>query len=188
MSQTFSVLKQKLAELPPAEQAELLKTIFIHLSVKDIQLYATNPDLQSVFEKYGLDGRVGLHAAVEVLGKPWCEVKQACVIEPAEIYLVESNVGINKANRFITRTVNIAAPSEKALSLKVTFTNNGPLTTSTLLSQTVGKLGNPKLNLAENGYANYQRILISPEYKLEKVTANGQEITAVDQETSHYQQ
>jgi hypothetical protein len=180
LAQTLALVRQKIAELPPDKQLMLIQTLIQHIGTKDIQAFAINPELQVIFEKYGVTGRVGIEPNLNNLTNAPCD---AATCEPTLFYLVESNVGINKANRYIQRSVKLSEETQRTLTATIEFTNTAPIESKTLLSPVVGMTSNPRLTLATNGYANYQRLLISNRYKLKKVVIDGKEETKIDTES-----
>lgn len=185
LSQTFAVMRQKLGSMSAAEQFKVMQVLFNHMRTKDIQAFSISPELQTMFSRYGMIGSLELNPNITMVGTPICQSLQSitqCPIQPTLFFLVESNVGINKANQYIMRTVKLENDQTGELTATIHFTNSGPISSKTLLSETVPNL-NPKIQVAENGYANYQRVLVSPTLQLVKVQANGQEVKQIDQET-----
>lgn len=185
LSQTVTLARQKVASMPASEQLTLVKKLFSTIPSKDIQIYATNPDLQSRLLQYAVTGELGLHPQITDLTRQQCLQTQDC-IPPVLFYLVESNVGINKANHFIQRSVDITPQPDNTITVKVVFTNTAPLETQTLLTPVVGGADNPKLSVAKNGYANYQRLLLGESYRLRTVIINGTPETKIDEEALEY--
>ncbi|MBP7768644.1 DUF4012 domain-containing protein [Candidatus Woesebacteria bacterium] len=180
LSQLISVLKQKIAQLPQEKQLELAKALVAGLPRKDIQFYAIKPDIQAIFHELGISGEVGL--------SPWTkkQIQTDCTATtcatPHLLYLVESNIGINKANQFVTRSVDIYRQTAQKMHVVIKYTNTGQKDASTLLGAVVGRTANPKLSLATNGYANYQRVLTSRSLQLTQVRINGEPQKSISQE------
>jgi len=109
------------------------------------------------------------------------------------LYLIESNVGINKANKNVDREVKIVKASNLR-TISISFKNNNakptvskltPLTdlaeinlpTDSISSSTSS--AQPANHLA---YINYQRLLVPTEWKLEFITYQNKEISDIDSE------
>ena len=83
---TIQIELQKIIKENPKKILEIAQSAILE---KNIQAYSRNPEVQSIFENYKVAGRL---------------------INPENnryYYLIESNVGINKANRNISRTIEI---------------------------------------------------------------------------------
>lgn len=185
LSQAEIVLRQRLTELSQPEQLQIVKNIAEQTMRKEIQVYALDPQLQAAFSNYGVTGELGLSQLQEQQLRTVC----ADCASPTVLYLVESNVGINKANRYISRSVLLTAKPDSAnLQLTIEFHNNAPRAEDTLLSPVVGSTQNPMEQIATNGYANYQRLLISPTYELISATLNGEPIRKIDSERLTFDQ
>jgi hypothetical protein len=72
------------------------------------------------------------------------------------------------------------------LTISIEFYNKAPKNSTTLLSPAVGLVESPLKQIANNGYANYQRLLVSPDYTLESATINGVPIEKIDSEVLAY--
>ncbi len=86
--------------------------------------------------------------------------------------LVESNVGINKANQHLDRAVDIEI-TDKQTQIEITFVNRN------LPPSFKNKNPNEANHL---GYINYQRIILAPETKVEEIIFDEQKITDWDEE------
>lgn len=94
------------------------------------------------------------------------------------LFLVESNVGINKANKNITREVEIEL-IDNAKLITIKFHNNNVIPTSSNLSELITNENFDKNNFETSnylGYVNYQRIYIKPEENIVHLIYNNQEI------------
>jgi hypothetical protein len=158
LSHFLNQLKLKLATLSPDQQQELISVFTSALTTKDIQLYSNLPAVQDIFKYYGLTGEV--------------------VYPPSAFYImsVESNVGINKANRSILRSYEVQL-DETSSQLKITYTNNNPLTPLATDPSEV-----PQHAAAHLHYVNYQRLLLLPETEVEAITFNDQPLATWDEE------
>jgi hypothetical protein len=150
----FNQLLIKLQELSPRDQHLLAEKIITSVIEKDLQFFSNNQTLQSLFEKLNISGQM-------------IQVENA-----AYLMLVESNVGINKANQHIDRAVNLKIEDDYDL-VEITFVNRN------LPPNSKKKNPNESNHL---GYVNYQRILLSPEVKVEEILFDNQKITSWDEE------
>lgn len=104
LGSVLNQLKFKLAESTPAQQRELLTILSVAVTEKQIQAYATDLTLQSMFQHLEATGEV----------------------RPDTTFLwfpVESNVGINKANHGISREVELQLGETRSVA-QITITNS----------------------------------------------------------------
>lgn len=142
----FTNLSIKFKSLDKKHQIEILNLIRESLKNKDLQFFSTNPVLQKIFTKNNIAG----------------ELKRSKSNSAAfYFYSLESNVGINKANKKISREVKINL-SENSLSAEIDFINQN------------------KLGLLD--YINYERLILDPDTKVANLFWNGQKITTYDEE------
>jgi hypothetical protein len=105
---------------------------------KDIQIYSRDEQIANILQKKNLTGRM---------------------FNPQELYyfLIESNVGINKANRLVNRQVQIKI-GEKQEKIVITWQNNNTIP-----------------------YVNYQRLYTNPQTEIINLSINDKKSTLVDQ-------
>lgn len=175
LDQTISQLKNKLSQLHPDEQYELGLLLLDQLKRKEIQLYSNKPEVQELLTAYGVSGAVG----AEVF-RHSAEV-QLCSCEPVMVMLVESNVGINKVNKYVQRSVELSFESSYA-TVSATFRNDAAPMTDTELSALLQTKHPEQRPRNGNGYLNYYRLLISPEYEVSTITIGGTQVTSWDDE------
>ncbi|HEX7017404.1 MAG TPA: DUF4012 domain-containing protein [Patescibacteria group bacterium] len=133
----FNVLKFKLTQLNQEQQLQLAMILRDSFIDKTIQLYSTQTDVQQIYEKYAVAGSL--------------------TSSPGMMYLVESNVGINKANKDIQRSVELnIAPFKVDMHVKI--------------------------NATDLPYINYQRLIINPLWSIESIEVNGQRLETWDEE------
>lgn len=145
-----------LKDLSSTQQAAVLQQLLAWTAAKDIQLYAVNPDTQTILTELDLDGSLPPQPLIG---------------------LIESNVGINKANRFIDRTVALEVAENGAVTLSVVFTNSALPSDATALTGLLDERQRASTLVPSTGYANYQRLLIPPEYTLSSLSFDGVPIT-----------
>ena len=157
-------LFEKLKTMDTKTGAGILKEIHHSLEAKDLLVYFSHPEAMAVVADLGWDGRIKEIA---------CQISsESCFLD--YLMLVESNLGVNKANFFVQR--NIAH--------QVTFLSDG---------QVEGKLKIDYQNssLTENfpagRYKNYLRILTPLGSRLVSILINGEEIDKekIDQDSLH---
>jgi len=171
LSQTLTQLKQKLTALNPDQQRQLLAFLLSEVAEKNIQVYSLQPTLQAIISRYRLAGTLGNTA-------DWQAELTQCQCQPVWVGLVESNVGINKVNKFVTRSTKIHFDQDST-QVTTTFNNLATPPTETELSAFLAK---PALQRPRNGngYLNYYRLLISPQYELKTITVGQTNITNWD--------
>lgn len=142
--------------LEQSRQKQIINQFLSEIPHKNIQFFSTNPIIQGLYQKYNLSGEMSDH-------------------DNNYIFLVESNVGINKANKNLLREIEIMI-EEKKTFLSIVFSNKNTFLTK-------NKQANPDLAEADHlDYINYQRLILSPNYKVEKITQDNQKIDEWDEE------
>jgi len=110
-----------------------------------VQAYHEKPIVQEKIEQASLSGSIQIPDNTEFF-----------------LYPVESNVGINKANKAVTRTYRLIL-AENESSLKITFENNN-------ISKPKTTIRNPNIAEADHlHYVNYQRLLIEPDVQVTQI-------------------
>lgn len=184
LNQTITLARQKMAELPADQQLSLISNLLKRFSSKDIQVFAVNPQLQEILTKYGVTGSIGQGTLTKNLTNLPCEPSRC---SPTIFSLVESNVGINKANPYIERAITLSSHSPQSVNVTISYHNTAAKESKTLLTPVVADSEKPFSTLATNGYANYQRLLISDYFKLKKVTIQGVTEQKIDAEEVAYE-
>lgn len=155
------VVKQtifKINQLRPSEYFRLVKLLQNGIEYKEIMFYSRSPEIAKIIDKYRASGRIDLDKAEYFIG------------------LVESNVGINKANRNVTTAVDIEI-QERRSTINLDFSNNN-LPGHVSNQSTGAKNGGAK----NNGYVNYQRVLVAPEWQVYSLSVNGQPVEKWDED------
>ena len=150
----FNQLLIELQNLNTDQQQLLAKKIITSAMKKDLQFFSHDQDLQLLFEELNISGKI-------------YQAENA-----SYLMLVESNVGINKANQHLDRAVDLEITDENAL-IEVTFVNRNLPPSS--------KNKNPD-EADHLGYVNYQRIILSPETDIKEIIFDDQKITGWDEE------
>lgn len=123
-----------------SEQKQAVFAVLVRAAAtKDIQVFSTNPEQQTALTK------LGLAAALDPSSTPI-------------LAIVEANVGINKSNQFISRTMSVHQDGD---DLVVTFQ----------LKNAADQLA-PSLPASASGYVNYQRIVTSDALAVAKIETN----------------
>lgn len=132
----FKLTLNKSIQEQPLKFAQLVKTLALN---KDLQFYSRDSEIEKILSDRKIDGRMKK--------------------ENQELYyfLVESNVGINKANRLIDRQtiINLSQTKEK---ISINFQNNNQLP-----------------------YVNYQRLYTNEDTTLESILIDDKKIDEIDQ-------
>jgi hypothetical protein len=156
LSHFMTQLKLKLSQLNTDQIKEIFKVLDSSLASKDIQLFSNQPALQELLHQYQITGE---------LNSP----------ESALYFMsIESNVGINKANRSILRSAVIDLGANES-NYAITFTNQNPITSPANL--TLQPNAAPHFH-----YVNYQRFLLNPTASITQITIDGAPITDWDEE------
>jgi hypothetical protein len=171
---TLIQLKQKISQLTGQQQSQLFSEIRRKFLEKDIQLYSTQPTIQDIFTNYQVAGEISEEVFVNDPSVKECDCK------PIVLSLVESNVGINKVNKYVSRSTELSF-TPLTLNITTTFTNNSSPLSSTELSELVGR-PIEAVPRNGNGYLNYYRLLISPEYSVDSILVGDVKVTTWDEE------
>ncbi|KUK79001.1 MAG: hypothetical protein XD95_0670, partial [Microgenomates bacterium 39_7] len=154
LTQLYQSLIQKLPELDQAQQLKLLKLLTKSFQQKQMIFYSPHPEIQQIFLEANISGAIDYQTDFF-------------------LYLLESNVGINKANQEVLRQVNLKFQPDSLL-VKLEFENN-----NLPLSEQEKKLieANPDLKQADHlGYVNYQRIVVNFPLNQAQIICNGDTI------------
>lgn len=136
------------ADLTPQQLTTIAEILRKAAHQKNIQGYSTNPAVQAVIARNNATGMLSTQRS------------------PRYLFLVESNVGINKANRLVNREVALNLQQDTT-SLTVHFKNKNPETTVK----------------AERGeYINYQRIFVPSSQRVHELVVNGEVLTSWDEQ------
>lgn len=149
LSQLATQLRLRLSQVSANEALQLWKTLMHGLESGDIWLYATSPEIQRDLETRHLS-----------LSLP--QVPEDSELNPVWLYSLESNVGINKANRHVTRQAELHLEQRQA-TLTLTFQNHHPEDVS-----------------QRQEYVNYHRVLLPQDSQLTAVSLNEQPLSQVD--------
>jgi hypothetical protein len=157
LASAFKHIKIKLTQLNLEQQKNIAQIIYSNLNQQQILLYSADPQLQAIFRQQKWAGQLQLPDKDEL----------------NQIYLVESNVGINKANQGIFRQIKIK-PNQNQAQLEIKFINhNQPLTTA---EKTRIQNNEDLLQADHLGYVNYQRIITQPQIEVTSVQCQGQKL------------
>lgn len=144
LTQAMTGLKLSLANLPKTKKILLTQLLLGHIKNRDVQIFFVDPNLQE-------------HAqALEITGELPSIESQATLF----IYPVESNVGINKVNPYVTRKMVIAQAGELT-EIGITFSH---------------------LASDQPGYINYQRLITNPDAVVVSIIVGDEELQSFDEE------
>lgn len=165
LSVFFNQLLLAINDLDPEQQMQLATSLLELSQHKELQFFTHHPELQQSFRQLGLAGTLQRPEGV------------------SSLMLVESNVGINKANQHVSRSVEIdLTPNQERIV--VTFTNRN-------LPPSKSQIETNQTDEADHlAYVNYQRLITSPEIKIKNISFDHQKIEDWDQEnifSSHHQ-
>ena len=140
-----NTLINQLSQLSLDQQLELAKLILDNARRKNIQFYSSDPKLEAVWQEHSWAGQMKVGPSNSFY-----------------FYSVESNVGINKANRLVDRSLTFYQTDGHIDQIRLSFDN---------YNQVPGQLNdNPNLQVADHlAYINYQRLYFAPQVKVEAV-------------------
>lgn len=153
----FNQLVMKLESLSVEEQKKLASALITQAQQKNLQFFSQDQLFENFFKKWGIAGEMSKKN------------------NAAYLLVVESNVGINKANQHLSRALRIElSPQPTKESAKITLTlvnHNLPLDT---------KAAPDEAN--HLGYVNYQRLFFLPSANVAAITVNQQPLKSWDSE------
>ncbi|HQM15714.1 MAG TPA: DUF4012 domain-containing protein [Candidatus Woesebacteria bacterium] len=157
----FIGLKLKMASLPTQQWLKLWQTLSIQAQQKQILIYSSIPSIQELATTYRLDGNLNIQSDYY-------------------LYLLESNVGINKANQAVSRQIELEF-SSSLLKIQVDiFNDNQPL------NQSEKEIieNNQDLHQASHlGYVNYLRLITNLPISQAQLLCNGQVVEMEEEST-----
>ena len=163
LSQLANQIKFKIEKQSVKQQLLLAKIIDKSIKNKEIQFFSTLPNLQQEFILAGWSGQIS-------------------EFQPGDLffYPVEANVGINKANRNIDRSLTIQQTGTMKFDVTLRFWNRNPSTGQAISAQSAPVLSVGSEPAAANhlAYINYQRFLLPEKTQIEAITINNQPATA----------
>ncbi len=146
LSALFTYLKLHLQQLSSEQQISLGKLLIAKLADKNIQFYSQNEDLEALAQKYHFAG--ALH---------YTSLPDAFAFY---LYSVESNVGINKANKLIHRDVTIQANDYRS-QITLHFKNDN--------------------TASKSAYIDYQRFFVTPDTQVQHIQVGDEQLTKWDE-------
>jgi len=154
------ILFERIKSAQGKTKLEIAKSIYQSLKTKDILVYLNNPEVMRIVFDLGWDG--GVRNFKSQMLNP--SAGQAGVKSFEDyLFIVEANVGVNKANYFVERTLNeemrIESDGRIRKSLKISYQNKSP-----------------SVHFPAGDYKNYLRILVPQGSELEKIFINSQEL------------
>lgn len=154
LSTFFYKLLFTLQNLNSNEQQKVGELVIHQSKIKNILFFSQIPELQSSFQKLGITGAIDPPIETDFY-----------------LFSVESNVGINKANKGIDRSVKIELEeSEDTIGIRFVNRNYPPTTPVT---------GDEADHL---GYVNYHRLLLLSDTVIASITVDGKPVENWDEE------
>lgn len=161
LQQVYTALWLRFTQLTAEEWRVLLGRLAVGQLTSELQFYAKQPTLQQQLEQLGLAG-----------------ITQAYGPQQLFVFPVESNVGINKANRKVSRSLALALDDQHLLTVTTQFQNH-----YTVAERPAEQSTNPFYAAAGHlGYANYYRLLVRSDMRVRNITLNGQPLDSWDEE------
>lgn len=180
LNQAFTQFQRQVASMPNDKKVALALQLKQAITSKDIQMYSPQPDIEQIFAEFQLAG---------ILQQNQIQLEN-CDCQPVSLLLLESNVGINKVNPFISRSVEVTV-NDSSLTIQTQFHNAAAPMSQTELSGLLASSSATPAPRNGNGYLNYYRVLIDPNYQVQNIVVGSQPITNWDDElltTSNDQQ
>jgi hypothetical protein len=175
----FTQLKAVLSNAN-SQQTLQIANLLLQNKRKYLLIYHTDPKIQQQIEATAFSGSIKIDP--EINPENDSAISPETVFETdLFLYPVESNVGINKANKAVTRTYNLNIDQAQS-TLKINFTNNNSPASE------LNKIENPYLAQSNHlHYVNYQRLLLEPSFKVLSITQDSKNITDWSEEiiTTH---
>jgi hypothetical protein len=159
-----SVLNQILIGLPDASLSKLIQMAEKSLDEKQLVLYSRNGKLQGFLEENYWSGR---------LLKPKCGQDEAanCILD--FVYVLDANLGVNKANYYVQRP----------MALKVSLEESGKITNDL----TITYRNDSYSDVFPGGiYKNYVQILLPPNSQISAVTIDEKQTKEYDETNFNY--
>lgn len=127
----------KTKTLSAQQQQEIAYLLIQGFTAKDIQLFSQDPPTQNWLEHYNLSGAL---------------FPKTSTSQPHYFASVESNVGINKANKYIERTIELKQIQQQTWEARITFTHTD--------------------SQASDNYVNYHRVYLPQSAEISQVLVN----------------
>ncbi|OGJ37315.1 MAG: hypothetical protein A2383_01425 [Candidatus Pacebacteria bacterium RIFOXYB1_FULL_39_46] len=153
----YTALKLSLNQLSLIESWQLWQSMQQAKFWQEIQVFAQTAKLQNALDSAQLTGALMNYQPQDVF-----------------VFPVESNVGINKANRKVSRHLT-ARLKDQQLILTTKFQNDFTKTERPVLSADSDYAVAPHL-----AYVNYYRLLTRPDMKVEQIKINGEPVATWD--------
>lgn len=159
-----SVMNQLLLALPQASGKELVDSITTSLNEKQVVLFMDDKKLQEMIDSSYWAGR---------MLTPQCTISDAvnCVLD--YVYVVEANLGVNKANYYINRPTR----------LEVTIDEEGSIKNSLVLEYENGSF--PDV-FPGGTYKNYLQVYLPPNSQVDTLLVDGNRPLRVDESNIDY--
>ena len=154
LTQLYQSLIEQLPKLDQGQQFRLLQLLATSFDQKQLIFYSPDQNTQQIFSKLGVTGAINYQTDYV-------------------LYLLESNVGINKANQGISRQINLKF-QPTSLLIELNYENS-----NLPLSDNEKELirSNPVLKQSDHlGYVNYQRLIIDLAIDQTQIICNGEAI------------
>jgi hypothetical protein len=164
----FNHLKLQIQQLPVEKQKQILTLIWEESQRKNIQAFSHQIEIQHIFTKYRVSGEMSSNIP-----------GASSDLTPRYLFLVESNVGINKANKGITREVKITATPYQT-QLWIYFHNLNPISDNGNTAKAAAQKS--QLNGDKNlHYVNYQRLFINAEARVRTIEIEDKQLDRWDE-------
>lgn len=158
LSLVFNQIQLALSRNLRDKLPSVISMIKSNINNKQLLAYAKDEEVEKSFQRMGASGELMADGESEY------------------VYLLESNVGINKANRGISRDYYLDWKSN-SINISVKFQNqNQPKTQAEVVLIKSEK----RDEASHNGYANYQRLLVPESWTVKDIFYKGEAIDGYD--------
>lgn len=157
----YTAMKLLLAELSAWDKWQLWHAARKSGALDEVQIYVQKPRLEKIIERLGWSGALKKYQLDELYLMP-----------------VESNVGINKANRKVSRELTTELTNNQ-LMVTTVFHNS-----YTAAERPTQPLAGSAYDVAPHlAYVNYYRLLVRPDLTVNSIKVDGQAITQWDDDS-----
>lgn len=159
---------QLLIALPQLQPEEIIAITATHMHQKNILGYSSDDDMSALFSALEIDGKIQTDPSKDILA------------------FVESNVGINKANKGVTRAVSLSSEGEILTARYfIQNSNTAPSATNldTLIAESKEVVKSASASAQHLGYVNYQRVLYPKSWQIKSVSIPNQSSPVLNTET-----
>lgn len=167
-------LKLALNQSSFAVKQNLIDIVANNLERKDIQVYFSHPNMQTLVSDLGFAGELQYNSKQATIQGDGCDATLVYPHCPTDyFYILESNVGINKANRHVDRQFSLSLDEYRSQAT-ITYKNTNLPMTEDEKAKDQGA--------DHRAYVNYQRLILPPDVSVTSISQDGKLINIIDEE------